>query len=320
MAFRAVEELPFLQPSHFPKPLYNFDKSPLRQSKIELGKLLFFDPILSKNNTVSCASCHIPADAFAHKGEKVSKGIFDSLGTRNTPVLFNLAWQKHFMWDGSVEHLDFQALSPITNQREMGESPFNLVEKLNASGKYRKQLKMAFGDEMATSDRILQALTQYQLTLISANSKYDLVMQGKAEFTEQEKLGYQAFKEKKCNICHTEPLFTNNEFENIGLTIHPLYKDKGRSTQTKIASDDFKFKTPSLRNLSYTAPYMHDGRYKTIDQAIIHYQWEVERGPTVSKELTYPIVFSRSQMENLKAFLRTLDDSTFVNNPQHRLN
>ena len=320
MAFRALEELPFIYPTHFPQPIYDFKKSPLKKEKVELGKKLFFDPILSKNNTISCASCHLPSAAFSHAGEKVSKGIYDSVGSRNTPSLFNLAWQKHFMWDGAIPNLDYQALTPINHPKEMGESTITLVEKLNSSGKYRNEFKQAYGDPMATAERILQTLTQYQLTLISATSKYDLVMQGKAEFTESEKLGYATFKEKKCNNCHTEPLFSNNEFENIGLTIHPLYNDKGRITQTKIPSDELKFKTPTLRNLSYTAPYMHDGRYKNLDQAIIHYQWEVERGPNVSKELTYPIVFSRSQLENLKAFLRTLDDSTFVNDPNHRPN
>jgi cytochrome c peroxidase len=172
-------------PSHFPKPVYDFKKNPLSKEKVELGRVLFFDPILSKDKSISCASCHSSFNAFAHTDHDLSHGIGDSIGNRNAPALFNLAWQSSFMWDGAVNHLDVQALAPITHPKEMGEDLETVVRKLQASKIYPKLFFKAFNDSIITGERVLKSLSQFQLTLISANSKYDRVKEGIENFTEQ---------------------------------------------------------------------------------------------------------------------------------------
>lgn len=317
MAFYAVEDLPFYYPTYFPKPVYNFDKNPLNEEKVELGRHLFYDTALSKDNSISCASCHSSNNAFAHSDD-LSRGISDSIGNRNAPTLFNLAWQSDFMWDGSILYLDFQALAPINHPKEMGETTNSVVIKLNTIPKYRKLFFKAYGDSMVTAERMLKALSQFQLTLVSASSKYDFVKQEKAEFTKQEERGYAVFL-SKCNSCHTEPLFTNYQYENIGLPLDKKLNDYGKGTATKLNSDKLKFKTPTLRNLSYSFPYMHDGRFENLSEVLEHYTNGIEKSPTLSKELTYPIIFSSVQKEDLLAFMRTLDDSVFVNNPKYQI-
>ncbi len=316
-AFHAREEIPFLYPSYFPKPIYNFEKNPLNKEKIALGRELFYDPFLSKNNTISCASCHLPEHSFSNNKHRVGKGIYDSLGFRNAPALFNLAWQKELMWDGSEKFLDYQAFAPINHPKEMGETMTQLVVKLNKNPKYRRLFYRTFGDSVASAEQISKALAQFQLTLVSFNSKYDKVKSGKEKFTENEQKGYEIFVEK-CSSCHTEPLFTNNEFSNIGLPPNPKFRDLGKMNITKHKSDSLKFKTPSLRNLSFTFPYMHDGRFQTLEDVLEHYTFGMERSPTLAKELTFPIIFSEKEKQNLLLFLQTLNDSAFVYNKDFR--
>jgi cytochrome c peroxidase len=214
----------FNPPDYFPKPVYDFQQNPLDSNKIELGRTLFYDPILSADNTISCASCHSPFNAFAHTDHDLSHGIFDSIGNRNAPALFNLAWQKTFMWDGAINHLDMQALAPISHPSEMGSNINEVIKKLNESKAYKELFLNAFQDSTISTSKILKALSQFQLTLVSANAKYDRVKMGKEVFTEQEKNGYQLFK-KNCASCHSEPLFSNYNFENNGLPIDPTLND-----------------------------------------------------------------------------------------------
>ena len=196
----------FNPPYYFPKPVYDFKQNSLDSNKIDLGRILFYDPILSKNNTISCASCHSPYNAFAHTDHDLSHGIFDSIGNRNAPALFNLAWQKSFMWDGAINHLDVQALAPISHSSEMGSDISEVIKKLSLSKEYKHLFSEAFKDSTITSSKILKALSQFQLTIVSANAKYDRVKLGKETFTEQEKNGYNLFQ-INCASCHTEPLF-----------------------------------------------------------------------------------------------------------------
>lgn len=300
-------------PAHFPKPQYDFTKNPLDSAKIQIGRTLFYDPILSNNNSVSCASCHSPYNAFAHTDHDLSHGINDQIGTRNAPALFNLAWQKSFMWDGAVNHLDMQALAPISHPKEMGSNISAVVKKLNESPIYRKLFFEAYGDSTTTGEKILKTLSQFELSLVSANSKYDQVRTGKTVFTEQESNGYALFQ-KNCNACHTEPLFSNYDFENNGLQIDTTLNDMGRWFVTKNNKDKFRFKTPSLRNLSFTYPYMHDGRFKKLNQVINHYiSLDVQK--TLSKPLKNQIILSSRDKVDLIAFLLTLNDKDFVFNP-----
>ncbi len=307
----------FYQPSHFPKATYNFSKNPLDSLTIELGRALFYDPILSANNTISCASCHSPFNSFAHSDHQLSHGINDSIGNRNAPALFNLAWQNYFMWDGAVNHLDMQALAPISHPNEMGSNIIQVIKKLSNKPVYKKSFAKVFKDSTITSSRILKALSQFQLTLVSANSKYDRVQMGTEEFTNQERNGYELFK-KNCNTCHTEPLFTNYSFENNGLPIDPVLNDFGRFNITQIDADKFKFKVPSLRNLSYTYPYMHDGRFVTIKEVINHYTTEEAEIKSNSIKLKIPIKLNANERIDIIAFLLTLNDKEFVFNKKHQ--
>ena len=307
----------FNPPDYFPKPVYNFEQPPLDSNKIELGRILFYDPILSKDNTISCASCHSPFNAFAHTDHDLSHGIFDSIGNRNAPALFNLAWQKTFMWDGAINHLDMQALAPISHPSEMGSNINEVIKKLNESKAYKELFLNAFQDSTISTSKILKALSQFQLTLVSANTKYDRVKMGKEVFTEQEKNGYQLFK-KNCASCHSEPLFSNYNFENNGLPIDPTLNDMGRYVITENENDKRKFKVPSLRNLSFTYPYMHDGRFMTLQEVINHYTSGIEHSETLSSQFNESIELSSNEKVDLLSFLLTLNDKDFVFNKKHQ--
>jgi cytochrome c peroxidase len=318
MSFVFIEQnILFTSPAHFPEPKYNFKRNPLDTTTIDLGRILFYDPILSANNTISCASCHSPYNAFAHTDHDLSHGIFDSIGRRNAPALFNLAWQQSFMWDGAINHLDMQALAPISHASEMGSDIAQVVQKLNASEAYKSLFAKAFNDSIITGAKVLKALSQFQLTLVSANAKYDKVLTGKDTFTLQERNGYQVFK-KHCNSCHTEPLFSNYAFENNGLPIDTTLNDYGRWTVTQKRADSLKFKVPTLRNLSFTYPYMHDGRFLTLTKVIQHYTEVAPQSPNRSAKLKKTIVLTATQKVDIIAFLLTLNDKEFVFDKKHQ--
>ena len=304
-------------PKHFPKPIYNFESNPTSQEKIILGSALFYDPILSKDSTISCASCHSPYNAFAHTDHDLSHGINDQIGTRNAPALFNLAWQNSFMWDGAHKHLDMQALAPMTHPGEMAESIENIVKKLQNKKLYPPLFQQAFQDSIITGEHLLKALAQFQLSLISANSKYDQVIKGDTTFNEQEQKGYTLFQ-KHCNSCHSEPLFSRFDFANNGLPIDTSLNDYGRWTITKKTEDGLKFKIPTLRNLSYTFPYMHDGRFKKLNQVLSHYTNPKYQSKTLANELKSPLTISSNEKIDLIAFLLTLNDKEFVFNRKHQ--
>ena len=301
----------FVYPDYFPKPEYNFAENPLSERKIELGRALFYDPILSKDSTISCASCHSPYNAFAHTDHDLSHGINDSIGTRNAPALFNLAWGKSFMWDGAIHHLDVQALAPISHPGEMGENIKNVVLKLQNTQEYPSLFEAAFGNKNITGEHLLKAISQFQLTLVSANSKYDSVQRKESSYTVQESKGYELYK-SNCSSCHTEPLFTNNIFERNGLEIDTTLNDYGRMKISKDSKDSAFFKVPSLRNLSYTYPYMHDGRYRKLKDVLNHYT----SNPSLSNGKI--INLSSNDKADLIAFLLTLNDREFVFNKEHQ--
>lgn len=304
-------------PNYFPKPNYELNFSSNTYDLTQLGRALFYDPILSANNTISCASCHSPYNSFAHTDHALSHGIHDSIGKRNAPALINLAWQKELMWDGAINHLDVQALAPITHPGEMAESIENVIDKLQNNKLYPPLFKKAYGNSLINSQRMLKALTQFQLTLISDNSKYDKVRQSEDTFSVQENKGYKLFL-KHCNSCHTEPLFTNYKFENNGLSIDSQAMDLGRFNITKIYKDSMKFKVPTLRNVGYTYPYMHDGRFKKLSSVINHYTSVNKEYKYISKELNHKILLSSHDKSDLISFLTTLNDRDFIFNPQNK--
>ncbi len=315
-SFQIFENSLFTVPKHWPKPVYDFSKNALTNQKVQLGRILFYDPILSKDNTISCSSCHSQYNAFTHVDHDLSHGINDRLGIRNSPVLLNLAWQKSFMWDGAINHLDVQALAPISHPDEMGENIQNVILKLQSSKKYPLLFYKAFGDSVITGEYTLKAISQFMLTLVSANSKYDSVMRGQIQFTSQEQNGYLLFK-KYCSNCHTEPLFTNMRFEYNGLPLDSTLNDYGRMRITKDRSDSLKFKVPTLRNIEFSYPYMHDGRFKTLSQVLKHYTSNFQNTKIVSEKIKLPIILSSNEKVDLIAFLLTLTDKEFLFNTKY---
>lgn len=303
-------------PAYFPAVVYDFSKNELTEHKVALGRRLFYDPILSRDNSISCASCHSPYNAFAHSDHDLSHGIDDQIGTRNAPALFNLAWQSAFMWDGAVNHLDMQALAPISHPLEMDESIEQLVIKLKQNRSYRVDFYQAYGDSLITGTQVLKALSQFQLTLVSKDAKYDKVKQGAASFSEQEQKGYALFKQH-CNSCHQEPLFSSYSFAANGLPVDTSLNDLGRWMITKNAKDSLLFKIPSLRNLSFSAPYMHDGRFRKLHQVLNHYSGKKNESTTTPQAIE-SIRLTSYEKTDLIAFLLTLDDKEFVFNPAHQ--
>lgn len=315
LGFTASEEI-FVIPDKWPEPNYNFSNNKITAEKVLLGRVLFYDPLLSNNNTISCAGCHSQFSAFTHIDHALSHGINDSIGMRNSPALMNLAWQKSFMWDGAINNLDMQALAPISHPKEMGSSIHEVVMKLQSKKMYRELFYKAFSDSMVTGERTLKAMSQFMLTLVSANSKYDKVIRKEENFTEQEKNGYELFQ-RNCASCHKEPLFTSNEFANNGLPVDTLLNDFGKIRITQNKQDSLKFKIPTLRNIEYTYPYMHDGRFKKLSQVLNHYTNGIHQSLTLANELKQGINLSSNEKVDLIAFLLTLSDKEFIFNQKH---
>lgn len=303
----------FKKPSNFPEPVYRFSDNTITQGGFELGRKLFYEPRFSRNNTVSCGSCHIQSSAFTQHGHDVSHGIDDRLGKRNSPPIMNLAWMTTFMWDGGVFDLDLQPIAPITAHEEMDETVLNVLSKLRAHPLYPDLFKKAYGDTAITTARTLKALSQFMLLCVSANSKYDSVMRREGpSFTETEQRGYTFFQQH-CSNCHKEPLFTDYSFRNNGIAIG-LNDDMGRYAVTLKEEDKYKFKVPSLRNLEFTAPYMHDGRFILLDAVLDHYRNNVQHTPNLDPALANGIPMTDAEKADLLAFLKTLSDRSFLTN------
>ena len=306
------EPLEFKIPKGWPKPPTDiFANNKLTEQGFRLGKKLFYDGNLSKNGEVSCASCHQQFAAFASFDHDLSHGVSNTFTTRNAPGLFNLAWRTDMHWDGGVNHIEVQPLSPLTAPNEMGETLDSFLYKIRKDTSYKRMFKAAFGDATINTQRMLKALAQFTGSLISANSKYDKVKRGEATFTPFEEKGYEVFK-AKCASCHKEPLFTDNSFRNNGLPLN-RFNDIGRQRITTNLSDSLKFRVPSLRNAQLTFPYMHDGRIYSIPQVIEHYRSGINTGqPTLDTALSNRIPLSNLEKNQLVYFIYTLTDSSFT--------
>lgn len=307
----------FKIPKDWPVPVYNFQGNPLNKEGFKLGRKLFYERKLSKDNTISCGSCHQSFAAFSQIEHDVSHGVDERLGTRNSPALFNLNWHTSFFWDGGVNHIELQPFGPITNPLEMDETLVNIVSKLQGDAGYKQLFKDAFGSEEVTTQRIAKALAQFMGTMVSSNSKYDKYIRNEAggSFTTQETEGLTIFR-NKCGTCHKEPLFSDFSFRNNGLELVNNTKgviDSGRGVITPFdPTSYYKFKVPSVRNLKYTTPYMHDGRFTTIDQVLEHYTTGVHQTPNLDPLLASGIALTASEKDAIKAFLNTLNDEGFV--------
>ncbi|HZQ47928.1 MAG TPA: MbnP family protein [Verrucomicrobiae bacterium] len=307
--------------AYFPRPALPKD-NPLTDQGVALGRRLFSDPLLSINNSQSCASCHNAAKAFAD--DKIfSTGAEGQIGTRNAMALFNLAWKSSYFWDGRAATLREQVLQPIQNPIEMHESLTNVAAKLAANKEYPVLFARAFGKPEITADRIARALEQFLLAQVSFNSKFDRVIASKANFTAEEQRGYELFRTEydpyhqrfgaDCFHCHGGALFQSQSFANNGLDIK--FADLGRFLVTGRKGDEGKFAIPSLRNVELTAPYMHDGRFQTLEAAVAHYCTGMKRSPTLDPNLAkHPdggVPLSEADQKALVSFLKTLTDERF---------
>lgn len=313
----SLANIEFTIPKDWPLPVYDYSNNPLTKDGFKLGRKLFFEVRLSKDNTISCSSCHQPFAAFSQFEHNISHGIEERIGTRNSPALFNLNWHPSFFWDGGVNHIELQPFAPITNPLEMDETLANVVNKLQADEGYKQLFKAAFGSEEVTTQKIARSLAQFMGLMVSSDSKYDKINRGEAgaAFTAQEQDGLTLFR-AKCASCHKEPLFSDFSFRNNGLELVNNSKgfiDSGRGVITPFDPlSYYKFKVPSLRNLKYTTPYMHDGRFTSLDQVLQHYSAGIHQTPNLDPLLASGIPMAASEKESIKAFLNTLNDETFV--------
>lgn len=305
-------------PSNFPDMAYDLENNPVTQAGFELGKKLFYEGRLSSNNAIACAFCHEQAFAFTHHGHNLSHGVNGGIGRRNAQPMQNLAYQTSFMWDGAASHLDLQPIIPLTSPLEMDETLSNVVSKLQGDPYYQEQFNKAFDNGEVSSENMLKALSQFMVMMISSNSKYDKYVRGEdnVSLSQVELDGLNTFQ-NKCTSCHASDLFTDQSFRNNGLPINPQLNDKGRYDILENPDDLYKFKVPSLRNVEVTYPYMHDGRFSTLEAVLNFYDSAVVDNGNVDPELlrpdgTYGITLSDYEKESLIAFLKTLTDNEFL--------
>lgn len=308
-------------PGNFPAPVYAASQNPPTREAFELGRSLFYDPRLSRTGDVSCGSCHQQFVAFAHQDHRVSHGVDNLLGTRNAPALQNLRWQQEFMWDGGAKNLETMPLAPITNPVEMDETLENVLRKLNADSSYQRRFEQVYGRRPINSQQLLKALAQFTAALTSSNSRYDHYRRHEAggSLSADELRGLQVLRQK-CGSCHAGELFTDNSYRNNGLDCS-FTADSGRAHITGRPQDVGRFKVPSLRNVALTPPYMHDGRFRTLRDVLDHYTAGVVESATLDAEFRQTggrpgIVLSEAEKTDLLAFLQTLTDTEFIQDPR----
>lgn len=326
----AFDDTPyFLETGNFPPPIIPEDNRLIR-SRVALGRMLFYEKMLSKDGTQACADCHQQDKGFSDP-RQFSIGVDGLPGGRHSMVAFNLAWhRKGLFWDGRSPNMRHQALQPIQDPLEMNESLENVVAKLQAKSNYRDQFVRAFGDSEVTEARIGLALEQFMTTIISNNSRFDQFLNGEISLTESEERGRQLFFGEfdptfqttgaECFHCHGGFNFTNDLFQNNGLDSDGDFTDLGHFKVTGNPADKAKFKTPTLRNIALTGPYMHDGRFATLEEVIEHYNSGVSPSSTLDFLLQVNsnpggLHLEANDISDLVAFLHTLTDTSFLANP-----
>ena len=285
----------------------------LNNSRIELGRRLFYDPILSLDSTISCSSCHKQAFAFADN-LSITPGVSAKLGNRNAPTLTNVGYNPTYLFDGFLTTLEKQALVPIEEHAEMN---FNIVEVAKRMKRNKKYVQDAYRAYKREPDAyvITRALASFQRSLVSKNSKFDQYTRGKIKLTPSEKNGMRLFYDVlHCTQCHSGYNFTNFSVQNNGLNSTP--SDSGRMRVTRLEIDRDLYKVPTLRNIALTAPYMHDGRLQTLREVILHYQKGGESHINKSKVIE-PFKLNESELDDLISFLNTLTDSEFIQNKKY---
>jgi len=282
------------------------------QARWELGKKLFFDVLLSKNNDISCASCHHPNLGFSDSISS-SFGTEQRAGTRNSPSLANVAFHPYYLREGAVPTLEMQVLVPIQEHNEFDNNIVDIGDTLNQIPLYVSMAQEAYG-RIPDAFVITRALACFQRTLLSGNSRYDRFLAGKGNLSNSEIRGKEIFfnSNSQCSSCHGGYNFTSYEIENNGLYLE--YDDEGQARLTQQTQDIGKFKIPSLRNIEFTAPYMHDGSLASLDEVIEHYSSGGKGHPNQSEKIA-PLNFSQQEKQDLIAFLNSLTDYEFLNNP-----
>jgi cytochrome c peroxidase len=283
-------------------------------SKAALGKKLFSEKILSKDSSVSCASCHKPAYAFADTAA-FSIGVGGKLTQRNTPSVLNMKNRPYFFWDGRAASLEEQSLMPIQNPDEMGLSISEAVSRLNQSAGYKNLFYKVF-KQRPDAKNLATAFAAYEKTLETVDSKFDDWSNNLKKLTAQEERGRQLFvgDKAKCFDCHRQEDFTTDEFKNIGLYNQKELNDAGLYNITKKESDKGKFKTPGLRNIAVTAPYMHNGMFKTLEEVVEYYnnpQKVISNAINIDDALKKPLGLTEKEKKDLVAFLKTLTDKKY---------
>lgn len=319
-------------PSHFPAMNIPSD-NPLSEEGVELGKKLFYDTRLSLDNTISCASCHDQQHAFSDP-ERFSKGVNGTPGRRNAMALINLGWQNFFFWDGKAGTLEEQILFPVPDPVEMHQEWPETIEKLWKDKYYKEQFEMVFRSKVFDKYMVSKAIAQFLRTLISGSSKYDVMYkiqnglslnsaEQTVQITPEEWAGFDLFNSMNgadCVHCHTGPFMQVQGYRNNGLDDH--FADRGREEITGNSNDKGKFKTPTLRNIAFTAPYMHDGRFATLDEVIEHYSSGIKQSATIDPMMEFShqggVHLTSEEKQYLKAFLLTLSDYQFIHNQKFK--
>lgn len=307
----------FKVPSNFPPLAYNLAANPITEKGFELGKKLFYDGRLSSDGLISCGFCHIQKDAFTHHGHSISHGVNNAMGTRNTSPIQNLAFQTTFMYDGATSHLELQPIIPLTSPIEMNGNFPDIIAMMQSDTSYQKLFAQAFTDGQINSENMLKALAQFMVMVTSSNSRFDQYRRNEVQgILSQEELDGYAIFNQKCASCHATDIFTDNSFRNNGLAVNPAVNDVGRYRVTELESDKYKFKVPSLRNIEKTAPYMHDGRFFSLEAVLDHYSKGVVNSATLDPILNtngvLGIPLTSSEKTKIIAFLKTLTDNQYL--------
>lgn len=323
-------------PAYFGNRTFVPENNPTTVTGVELGRALFYEKSLSANNSISCATCHQQELAFTD-GKKFSTGVDGSLQPRNTMSLANLLWVENFFWDGRARGLELQGTTPLTGLHEMGQDLAVSAGKLKLQKNYVRMFEHAFGPGAITAEKILRALAQFERTLVSADSKYDQYLQGRYQPTRSELNGISLFyngtdvsknlRGANCSHCHGGPKTYTELFHNNGLDT--AFADTGRESVTGQSNDRGRFRVVSLRNIALTAPYMHDGRFASLQEVVDHYSDEIRASPTLSPFLSAgstmqtaadsqnkSLQLSSTEKQDLIAFLNMLTDSSFITNKQ----
>lgn len=305
------------------------DTNPVTVEGVKLGRHLFYDPILSRDSTFSCASCHKQENAFSDSPNKLSEGIDGALTRRNTMALFNLAWYEAFFWDGRAATIESQVFEPVRDHLEMDLEWYKAVQRIQSSTRYKLMFEGAFPNSKIDSTLVTKAIGQFLRTLISSNSLYDKVLRGETHFDSATYAGFVLANDQSmadCLHCHptdATALGTTGTFSNNGLETAEQrsdYSDKGLGGVSGNKSQIGQFKIPSLRNVALTAPYMHDGRFNTLDEVLDFYSEGVHASINIDSKMTHArfggVHLTNDEKKCIIKFLEALTDSSFISNPE----